>query len=187
MVTARSTFDNDTCAAGGMVSMMVAVGSGCDADGRSGPIRPAVWLGPMLIAWVVSMAPADAHTTASQVPKSERTAAERKLSSSLLGAIDAQMRGGAVEASPRWALDLDASGNVLVDVRAEVTSSLIRAIEDVDGVVVSEFPQFDSLRARLPLVQLIPLAERSEVRSITPAETSITNRSSDAARDRQPR
>jgi hypothetical protein len=68
-------------------------------------------------------------------------------------------------------------GRVLLDIRADVTDALIRAIEEAGGVVVSRFPQYQSVRARLQLGKVLALAERGEVKFVRAAERLTTNSS----------
>lgn len=107
--------------------------------------------------------------------KRERTPAEQKIDSRLLDAIERDKAGEPANTGRRSDLDIDAEGRVLVDIRAEVTDELTRAIEDASGIVESKFPQYNSLRARVPIRELLALAALSDVRFISPAEQPITN------------
>ena len=101
------------------------------------------------------------------------TPAEAKLDSRLLAAVD-RLRAGAAPFSARDALEVDARQRVLVDMRAEVTPELLEAIEAGGGVVVSQFSQYNAIRAWTPIEALIPLAERNDVRGIRPADRAVT-------------
>ena len=107
------------------------------------------------------------------VPRKAATAAEAKLDSRLLAAVD-RLRAGASRFSVRDALEVDAEGRVLVDIVAEVTTDLLDAIEARGGAVVSQFPQYDAIRAWAPVEAMLPLAERDEVRGIRPADRAVT-------------
>ena len=108
-----------------------------------------------------------------QVPRKAATAAEAKLDSRLLAAVD-RLRAGASPFSVRDALELDAERRVLVDIRADVTPGLLDAIEAGGGAVVSQFPRYDAIRAWAPVAAMIPLAERDDVRGIRPADRAVT-------------
>lgn len=108
--------------------------------------------------------------------KPQKTKAEERIESGLLSAIERDERGEAAPSGRRAALDVDAKGRVLLDIRAEVTDALIQAIEKLGGVVVNRFPQYASVRARLPLNGIMPIAERDDVKFIRAAEVPVTNR-----------
>ena len=101
------------------------------------------------------------------------TPAEAKLDSRLLAAVD-RLRAGAPPLSVRDALQVDARQRVLVDMRADVTPELLEVIEAGGGIVVSQFPQYNAIRAWTPIEALIPLAERNDVRGIRPADRAVT-------------
>jgi hypothetical protein len=70
---------------------------------------------------------------------------------------------------------------VLVDLTATVTPALLDQIEAAGGIIVSQFPQYDAIRARLPLNRLLTVAELTAVKSIRPADEAITNNPSTGA------
>lgn len=116
----------------------------------------------------------------------QRTAAQEKISSRLLDAIERRRGGpGAVESTLRSSVVVDADGATLVDIDAEVTEGLVGEIEARDGTVVSSFPQFRSIRARIPLGELESIAELSDVRFIEVAEEPITQPTEPAIRSRR--
>jgi hypothetical protein len=61
---------------------------------------------------------------------------------------------------------LDAGNFVEVDIQADVTSGLLTLIHSLGGAVVNAFPEYQSVRARLPLLSVERVAERGEVRQI---------------------
>ena len=108
--------------------------------------------------------------------KASRSPAERKIGSPLLYA--ARMRRG-LAAAPgvarlRSAVDLDAEGRALVDLRADATPGLLAEIESVGGVVLASRPELRSVRARVPLDALETLAQRDEVDSLRPGDLPFT-------------
>ena len=70
----------------------------------------------------------------------------------------------------RSGVEVDQTGETLVDIKGEVTDELIARIEEVGGEVVNSFPQFQAVRARLPIDRLEEVAELDEVRSIRSAD-----------------
>ena len=55
------------------------------------------------------------------------------------------------------------------------TPELVAAISGFGGVVITKFPEYRSLRVRLPLLKLEALAERADVKFVRAAELPITN------------
>jgi hypothetical protein len=110
--------------------------------------------------------------------KASWSPAQRKLSSQLI--LEAKRhRGDALfSALPnlRTSLDVARDGTVQVDIRAAVGDDLLLRIEQLGGTVESSYPQYDSIRARMPLVELETLAAEEAVRSIRPADTMMLNK-----------
>ena len=111
--------------------------------------------------------------------KRARTPAERKLDTALLYAYRRSRSEAMVAGLPPLTRVADRanvqSGMVVVDVQAEVTEDLRQAVADLGGSVVSAYPAFGSLRARVPVHRLVELAERPEIRFIGPEEGFIVN------------
>jgi hypothetical protein len=103
--------------------------------------------------------------------KATRSPAQRKIGSNLL--LDpAAPRGRAMHGAVpqlRSGVEVDAAGATVVDINGEVTDQLLARIEEVGGEVISSFPQYQAVRARLPLNRLEEVAELDEVRSIRAA------------------
>ena len=77
-----------------------------------------------------------------------------------------------------WALNgvsQDTSGRALVDIRATVTPELLAAIAGLGGEVVNSQPEYDAVRAWLPISQMEALAGRPEVHFIQRAARFHTN------------
>lgn len=91
--------------------------------------------------------------------KASRTPAQRKISSELLGL---QGKRGGIELQP--------DGTVSVDIKATVTDTLLKRIEALGGIVMSSFPQYQAIRARIPATRLEALADSPDVRFIRPAD-----------------
>ncbi len=108
--------------------------------------------------------------------KRGRTAVQRKLDTRLVVEILRQRNDSALNSLPalRTGIESSVTGKVLVDLRAEVDDSLLRAIVAANGEVVNQFPAFRSVRARLPLGRIEELAARAEVESIRVADVLRT-------------
>lgn len=103
--------------------------------------------------------------------KAHRTATEQKLDSHIVGAARA-----AREKAPASAeLEIDARGNVHVDVQARVNPGLEAAIVASGGTVEASFPSYGTIRAWIPLSAAETLAARSDVTFIAPAARGTTN------------
>ena len=63
---------------------------------------------------------------------------------------------------------------MLVDIRADVTPAVLARIRDLGGAVVNSVPRYRSIRARLPLAGLEPLAELADVQWIRAADQPRT-------------
>ena len=118
----------------------------------------------------------DAPTAANQPQaiRKPQSTAETKIESRLLAAIVQEKTGETVAPRPPQ-LDVDESGRVLVDIRANVSDDLTSAITEAGGLVVSQFPQFEAIRARLGFAAILKIAERPDVKAIRIAEQAVTN------------
>ena len=105
--------------------------------------------------------------------KNARSEARRKISSQLIYAANG-MPGAALKTPLVPTSPPDAAGRVLVDLRATVSPDLLAKIDKLGGQVVSTSAA--SLRARLPLGALDPLAAEAAVQSVGPAMEATTHR-----------
>jgi len=110
--------------------------------------------------------------------KAARSPAQRKISSHLLYEVNRQRGHAMFQAVPtlRSGVKVDRGGRTTVDIKAEVTEGLLQRIEQLGGSVVSSFPQFQAVRASMPLGQLEALAGSSQVMSVKPAGRAMTNK-----------
>jgi uncharacterized repeat protein (TIGR01451 family) len=109
--------------------------------------------------------------------KDTRTAAQLKIDSQLLYALK-QSRGQPMATGVPTLQFLptpDSNGLYEVDIDATVSSNLLAAITQGGGTNVSSVPQFDAIRARIPLPLTEQLAARPDVRYIHVAEQEHHN------------
>ena len=103
---------------------------------------------------------------------------ESKIDSQLLQAL----RTPAGESSPSRdvvsGVRADANGRILVDIKATVTDSVLEQIRALGGSIVSTFPQYQSIRASVPLGHLTEVAAIPQVSFIRAAEVPSLNRGS---------
>jgi hypothetical protein len=121
----------------------------------------------------------NAQLAALQDEKDSRTAAQRKIQSSLLYEIKRRRQDPMLQALPdlRTAVELQAAGMVLVDIKAHVTDEVLARIRDLGGTIVNSFPQYNAIRAQVPLSALEDLAALKDVQLIRPADPGHTNKS----------
>jgi len=112
--------------------------------------------------------------------KALRNPAQVKMDSHLVHAAEI-LRGQPVNpgfATPPGELEAvhrDAKNLVEVDIRADVTPDLLASIRSVGGTVENALPEYQSVRARLPLLSVERIAGRGEVRQIRLAEQAMVN------------
>ncbi|MFQ5429645.1 MAG: thrombospondin type 3 repeat-containing protein, partial [Phycisphaerae bacterium] len=114
---------------------------------------------------------------AMEAEKASWTPVQQKITSKLLLASKRSLGQPTVAGLPvlRQTIFPDAAGAVLVDIRADVTDALLARIGALGGQVVSSYPKFNAIRARVPLTQVQALAAEAAVRSIRPADQAVTN------------
>ena len=104
--------------------------------------------------------------------KASRTATEQKISSQLLMELRRRQGDPIVLRVPnlRYSVEVAADGTTLVDIRADVTVTLLNRIRQLGGSVVNSFPQYRAVRARVPIEELVALAGSSSVDFIRQAD-----------------
>ncbi len=103
--------------------------------------------------------------------KQLRTPSEQKLSSQIVYALKKRNRVITVEP----ALELEKDGRLLVDIKASVNGDLLRTIADLGGTVLNSHPEYDAVRATLPLEATEKLAGRPDVFKIRLADRAVTD------------
>jgi PKD repeat protein len=111
-----------------------------------------------------------------QAEKTSRTSAQQKLDSQLIYAAK-ERRGLPIAAGvPLLRADVKFApdGRVLIDINAKVTPVLTQMIEAAGGDIINNFPQFNAVRALMPLDQIESLAALANVTSIRRADEART-------------
>jgi subtilisin family serine protease len=132
-----------------------------------GPAR-AAGLAPALVGQIRAL----------EREKTSRTPAEQKVSSHLLYA-DRMRRGVPIATGIsrlETVVEIAPDGTTEVDIRANVTPSLLDRIEALGGSVLHASIRQGAIRARLPIAAVVRLAERDEIRSISPAGRAFTRK-----------
>jgi uncharacterized repeat protein (TIGR01451 family) len=151
--------------------------------------RGAFVLAGLALAGLSGVAPALAQELSAEglrqvrailAEKAARTPVEKKLDTSLLHARRESLGQAMVPGLPplrrvasRAAVGRD--GMVVVDIRGEVTDGLRRTIAGVGGRVISAYPAFGAVRARVPIRQVDVIAAVPEVRHVSPQQGFLLN------------
>ena len=133
---------------------------------------------PYLLVLSVLVGCACASAQVALVPKDQRTAAQRKIDSRLLQAIDNERAG--VKRKPAddspLAVKFDKDHRALVDIRTEVTAAARNDVTRLGGAIVSTSAEHRSIVAWMPLLKLEELAAAATVLSIVTAPQATTHR-----------
>jgi hypothetical protein len=115
---------------------------------------------------------------AAQSEKESRTAAQQKIDSQILQEIyrkRGQAAGKQVPPGPTL-VRIDDKGRALVDIRVKVSSATLDLVKRRGGTIVSSSATYDSIIARVPLLQIERLASNPAVRAVMPAAEATTVR-----------
>ena len=125
----------------------------------------------------------------SQLLDEQRTPARQKLNSQLQDALRAPLQKPTVAGTSRLqatdpdtknkreATEADAKNErVMVDIRADVTPTVLKRIRDLGGTVISSVPKYQAIRAQLPLRAVERLAALDAIRTIRPADEAVTRK-----------
>jgi hypothetical protein len=110
--------------------------------------------------------------------KERRTPAQRKIDSQVLYEIYRAEGSDRQKHVPpgNTGVKIDSRGRALVDVRAEVTPNLMKALVLSEATIVSSSREYHSIIAWIPLLRIEQLAKDRTVRSIAPAPEATTVR-----------
>ncbi len=114
--------------------------------------------------------------SALQAEKASRTPAQLKMDSQLVYALKQSLNQVIAPGvtNLRVFIERDAKGRVKVDVDATITPDLLAFIQSSGGSLISSVPQFQAVRAVLPLSAIEALAGRADVRFVRGAVPSLT-------------
>ena len=128
------------------------------------------------------------RTVNSQLLDEQRTPTQQKLNSQLQDALRAPLQKPTVAGTSRLqATDPDAKNErVMVDIRADVTPTVLKRIRDLGGTVISSVPKYQAIRAQLPLRSMEMLAALDAIRTIRPADEAVTRKDNTSRGRRRP-
>ena len=110
---------------------------------------------------------ANQQIAAQLAAKAQRTPAQRKVSSQLL---NARRAADALRQAGESVVD----EMVMVDIRADVTPTVLARIRALGGTVINSVARYRAIRARLPLDALEKLATLGAIQSIRTADQAVT-------------
>ena len=118
------------------------------------------------------------RTVNSQPLDEQRTPTQRKLNSQLQDALRAPLQKPTAAGTSRLqATDPDAKNErVMVDIRTDVTPTVLKRIRDLGGTVISSVPKYQAIRAQLPLRAVERLAALDAIQTIRPADEAVTRK-----------
>src|SRR4029453_4751678 len=115
--------------------------------------------------------------------KADRTLADQKLDSTLLFAVRAVAPPRGVLPTPLQPgvqsfidQNVAADQTIFVVIKADVSPDLVAMLRVAGAYDISEFPQYDTITARVPITALLAIAQRTDVRAIGPQEQRRLNR-----------
>ena len=112
----------------------------------------------------------------SQLLDEQRTPTQQKLNSQLQDALRAPLQKPTAAGTSRLqATDPDGKDErVMVDIRADVTPTVLKRIRDLGGTVISSVPKYQAIRAQFPPRAVEMLAALDAIRTIRPADEART-------------
>lgn len=112
-----------------------------------------------------------------QAKKHVRTAVQKKISADLDDYVHEEVLKDRPVSLPKAKhhVTLSPAEEVLVDIKANVSNSLIAAIKKNGGTIINAFPQYKAIRASIPITAMETIAGRKDVIFIDKAIKSHTN------------
>ena len=109
--------------------------------------------------------------------KATWTTTQHKISSRLLHARKIRLGQPIIPGLSRLrtGVTVRPDGTTEVDIRSEVSESVLAQLEAIGGTVINAVPRHQAIRARIPLDQVERFANLPQVRFIRPAEKMMTN------------
>lgn len=112
--------------------------------------------------------------------KEARTGVQRKINSNLVRHLHTRVLGDRAETLPYFQTNIELTENneILTDIRANVTDSVLSEIRSYGGTIINHFPQYNAIRALIPITAVETLAANPDIQFIDVAakcETRKTN------------
>lgn len=113
-----------------------------------------------------------------QEEKDALTPVQKKINAAIVRTLHATVLKDRKKSLPQLEDDiaLSADNMLLVDIKADVDDGLLRFIEACGGTVVNAYPQYQAIRARIPITQVETIAAQAGVRFIDKAQGYILHK-----------
>jgi hypothetical protein len=110
--------------------------------------------------------------------KAELTEVQKKINISIVLYLHESILHDMTPVLPRatHGVILTKTGEILVDIKANVSDSLLAAIREQKGTVINAFPRYNSIRARIPIVSVESIAAHPDIIFIDRAAGCATNK-----------
>jgi hypothetical protein len=142
--------------------------------------------GPQLSAEAMNNFSAQAQTL--MAAKAARTPVQNKINSQIVRYLHTKVLKDQAETLPKFqtGVELNSNNEILTDIKANVTDSLLAAIKANGGTIINQFPQYRAIRALIPItavevlaadpdVQFIDSAAKCETRKDTTSEGDVAH------------
>ena len=151
--------------------------------------------GPQLSAKAMNNFSAQAQTL--MAAKAARTPVQDKINPQIVRYLHTKVLKDQAETLPKLQLSvkLNSKNEILTDIKANVTESLLAAIKANGGTIINQFPQYKAIRALIPItaveviaahpdVQFIDIAAEPMLDKLTTSEGDVAHKCPDGARPR---
>ena len=103
---------------------------------------------------------------------------QKKVDFSIIRYLHTKVRKDWQEILPKHNINVKIVGSseILVDIKAYVSDSLVQLIIDNGGTIINKFPQYNAIRARIPITVVEAIAAHSDVKFIARAAEAVTNK-----------
>ena len=103
---------------------------------------------------------------------------QNKINSNIVRYLHTKVLKDQVETLPKLqtGVELNSNNEILTDIKANVTESLLAAIKANGGTIINQFPQYRAIRALIPITAVEVLAAHPDVQFIDNAAKCETRK-----------
>lgn len=118
------------------------------------------------------------QSAALDAQKAELTEVQKKINTSIVLHLHESILNDMAPLLPKAShgVILNKTGEILVDIKANVSDSLLSAIREQQGTVINAFPRYNSIRASIPIVNVESIAAHPDIIFIDRADEGATNK-----------
>lgn len=119
-----------------------------------------------------------AQTKVLKAQKEAMTPVQRKVNTKIIRYLHTKVLRDQVETLPKLQtqIRLTNKNEILTDIKADVTPSLLKHITDNGGTIINKFPQYHAIRALIPITAVETIAAHPDVQFIDMAAEAMTNK-----------